>query len=171
MKRRLLNLLTVLSLLLCVAVVALWVCVPRGRPARFYTSAHRYSAHWTIDSVWLEVTAGVRDAHGGFRAPPGQGWASKWDWPQPLPLGFGYGRSPAGDPGAAFYRGVALPWWFVFTAPSLLPAWRLGAWYLSQRQRRRASANKLCPSCGYDLRATPDKCPECGNIPPSLPCR
>jgi hypothetical protein len=34
----------------------------------------------------------------------------------------------------------------------------------ADRQRRRRLARNLCPDCGYDLRATPGKCPECGHI-------
>jgi hypothetical protein len=49
------------------------------------------------------------------------------------------------------------PWLFVFP-PAILPT----CWALRYLRRRRIKRDGLCPTCGYDLRATPDRCPECG---------
>lgn len=65
--------------------------------------------------------------------------------------------------GKTFWQ-VRCPLWAVTGAFSLLPAVRLTAWALRRRRRRRDVAENRCPACGYDLRATPDRCPECGTV-------
>jgi hypothetical protein len=56
---------------------------------------------------------------------------------------------------------IQTPYWPILGASALLPCWTL--WKRHRRNLR--AANNLCVSCGYDLRATPDRCPECGTIP------
>jgi hypothetical protein len=51
---------------------------------------------------------------------------------------------------------VSARYWFVIACCAVGPA----AWLLASR--RPTVCAGTCASCGYDLRATPDRCPECG---------
>ena len=36
------------------------------------------------------------------------------------------------------------------------------AWMIAQMRKNRASTYDTCDECGYDMRETPERCPECG---------
>jgi hypothetical protein len=76
--------------------------------------------------------------------------------------GFGFGRSEAMmTPGTALFRArvISIPYWVLVATPLVIGA---AAAKLGSRRRHAAG---LCRTCGYDLRATPERCPECGTIP------
>ena len=56
-----------------------------------------------------------------------------------------------------------------FALLTALLALPLATYFVFTHKRRRAAsrlARGLCPRCGYDLRATPERCPECGTTIP-----
>ena len=56
---------------------------------------------------------------------------------------------------------VRVPYWL----PALVAAVPPAVWALRRRREARRVSTGRCHCCGYDLRATPDRCPECGAEP------
>ena len=163
MKRRLFTLLSALSLLLFVAVVVLWV-----------------RSHWTLDyfsqSDGRTLRAFVSE-RGGFgynelTVPQGT-----WEWrygraaaqTDRVPetrlqrwLGVGWQDDPVTFRGA-IYRDRG--WWVAYRTLATLLAVLPTIWLVRWGRGRRRRSGMECAHCGYDLRATPGRCPECGVEP------
>jgi hypothetical protein len=156
-----------MSLLLCLATAILWIVTPHlsRKSLNFYTSAHNWEMDPSTRFLDVRVMGGTLLKNGGFRAPKGQHWNTDWANPtHGLPLGFQYGISPANDPTAAPFFELVAPWYWLVLFTAVLPLTWTGLFFTRRYRRGRALKLHLCPACGYDLRATPDRCPECGAL-------
>ena len=177
-KRRLLSPLAAASLVLCIASVLMWI---RSRRTWDTLSWQRrggvaYVAVSARHELFLaRAQLSEPDAPVGLLCrPDNNGALGDQDDPSPATRlglkttptsvprqwksgGYGSERVPA--------RCIYLPYCFLTALFGTLPVWTAGRW-LRSRVRHRPG---YCENCGYDLRATPDRCPECGTIPTAQP--
>jgi hypothetical protein len=76
-------------------------------------------------------------------------------------MGFGFGNRFSPDQFDDFWS-VSAPHWAMLLALVAAPLAAVG----TRLRRRRRRSRGLCPACGYDVRASRDRCPECGALPP-----
>jgi hypothetical protein len=155
--------------LLCCALIALqWARVVPPLGLGWGDGNRRggtgYSLGLVNGSPFFETLSGVQPW-----APGTGGSAIKFDG-QPISFaGFDYWRydiylaSPDGKRLPGTYgtqtRFWIAPGWLLLLSLSVAAICR--RLWVSQRKRER-DANQLCRNCGYDLRASPGRCPECG---------
>jgi hypothetical protein len=106
---------------------------------RAYRDAHPHP-----NEAELRQMRANRDEADRLTAEQSQMWTLPWPLPTP--------------------RHRIVSGWLVGLAGVLPAAW-LVDWEWRRQRRARHLAKGECPACGYDLRATPDRCPECGAVP------
>jgi len=167
--------LAALSLLICLATAVLWVksyktawIVFRTTPPtelQFGASCGELWAYHATDPIIQN------SGPPGWHINPYPTPDNVRDWgygPRYLPFhfdhfGLGWGSGPYATRPSRTAAVLIVPCWLAFVLTLLLPPIWLYSWR-SQRMRHSRSTAGLCPICGYDLRATPDRCPECGAI-------
>jgi hypothetical protein len=178
MKRKSFARISAVSLAVCLGLMVTWIATSRRA--------------WTI--TWADgpgVLRGVRAQRGAvsfarvtFRTAAPPPWDPKWrisdvlSWRTragghgDVPAAFGfdfYDERPAADnvmfrAGTLSFRVMFVPLWAPIVLTGALPL----LWIRRTLYRRAARRRGLCPQCGYDLRATPERCPECGAAPAAL---
>lgn len=163
MIHRAFTILSVLSLLLCLAAAVLWVrSYFRHDAVHVLTRRHetlvssdsgrlmfrrlRENHSERLVAKWI-----VLDAYGSGDFENTDPWWNR--------LGFAARGDSVAVRGLVAYSEMTseIPHWALVLALSLLPIlWRRSSF------RARPQNAALCPVCGYDLRASKDRCPECG---------
>jgi len=189
MRRRLVQILCCLCVCVAIAVAAIWIhslfahaCLALVRVDRQGTHpfARMRNLEWYAGKLCIysvDATLLNPQAYEIYVGKEGRGWCADFssgprDDPDTEAYFAGFGPSILGG---QFYRTfrnhpdmtgpqviVWIPCWWILLVTLPLPGLLL---FRRIRACRRLRGG-LCPACGYDLQATPERCPECGAMPP-----
>jgi hypothetical protein len=182
MRRWLINILSALSLLLCIAIAVVWVrSYYKQDDINIYRTSHQIylssyrgaivfelgRQEWhgkLIGATWKVSSSGAGLAGDAYMANLA---VSQWQHTllthiELLGLGFLRFQDQYRPGGSKFDRTmVRVPHWSLLSVSAPLPL----IWLWRRHRQQKRPRLGLCPSCGYDLRATPNHCPECGHEP------
>jgi len=136
-----------LSLLLCAAVAVLWVRSDRDQDVDRIIFRRPEPEHCTAFVSFAGQVLFIRAPWSALRSLGGD------EGIKALFPGVRYSQSWAGPRTLS----VWVQYWLLCVVSGAGPLM-----LILRRLRRRTPRDGMCVNCGYDLRATPDRCPECG---------
>ncbi len=183
MKRRLFIFATVVSTIVLATIVTEWL-----HSSFLHTSSRGLSLHWPGGPVvWIATFRGFQLSISPWVPAPHEAkWWCLWGPQYPADVDFEalqvLGAIRIRDEGSPKFDYRVLghhvlmtqrqfyaraPYWSMATLAAALPMWRVLEFGSGRRRRRRRTELGLCLICGYDLRASKDRCPECGAAIPA----
>lgn len=118
--------------------------------------------HWMLPGTGQEVV--FNDDHVEVYGRLGlmRRVVAEFDW-RKLGIGLRPIQMASNRPVRSWMIGYSFPMWWLALPFAVMPL----IWVWRERRSRRRWFRGLCMDCGYDLRASPGRCPECGLVRPA----